>query len=124
MHRADFLSREGQDPERFVAEVVAKVDSDTPHFDVGESDPNVRDLATLALTGRRQALRAAYVARERELGRRRNVELAHRLEPLGAAVDAGLACDVIDLPRPDARDVATSPHPPCLLAPLLERAAG
>lgn len=113
MYRADFLSREDQDPEQFVAEAVAKVDSDTPHFDVGESDPNVRDLATLALTGRRQALRAAYVARERELGLLRNVELAH-----------GLACDVIDLPRPDARDVATSPHPPCLHECPLERAAG
>jgi len=64
------------------------------------------------------------MARERELGLLRNGELAHRFEPLGAPRDAGLACDVIDLPRPDARDVATSPHPPCLLAPLLERAAG
>jgi hypothetical protein len=123
MHRADFLSQKGQAPEQFVADVVAKKDNDTTHPDVGSLDPNVRALATLALSGRRKHLLAAYVARERVRGQLRNVELAHHREILGAAMEVGLACDLVDLPRLDAREVATSSEQGLLESPL-ERAAG
>jgi hypothetical protein len=64
------------------------------------------------------------VARERVLGQLRNVEHAHRREILGATLDVGLACDQVDLPRRDAREVATSAHPPRLLESPLERGVG